>query len=100
MGRLTADEVCDGFKMNVILFEVAVLLTMFGAGAGMTKALPPPDNTCGRNASPPVPIGCSEKPLYTIPVCSPVIVCGLVLEESVPVTVFTPAIPNPVRVYV
>jgi hypothetical protein len=84
--------------MNVILFEVAVLLTMFGAGAGMTKGLPPLENTCGRNASPPVPIGCSEKPLYKAPVCIPVIVCGLVVEESVPVTVVTPA--TPVRVYV
>jgi hypothetical protein len=93
VGRLTADAVCDGLKMNVILFEVAVLLTIFGAGAGMTKALPPLE--CGRNGTP-VLIGCSEKPVYKAPVCSPVIICGLVVEESVPVTVVTPV--PPVRV--
>ena len=71
---------------------------MVGAGAGITKAFPPLENTYGTNGIPVVPIGCSVKPVYNAPACSPVIVCGLVVEESVPVAVVTPV--PPVRVYV
>jgi len=44
---------------------------------------------------PAVPTGCKINRLYNIPACNPVIVCGLVVEDNVPVAVLVP-----VNVYV
>jgi hypothetical protein len=60
------------------------------ATAGDVRAFPVLENTYGRNPVPPVPTGCNVNPLYNPPGCNPVIVCGLVVEEIVPVTVFVP----------
>ena len=48
----------------------------------------------GRNV-PAVPTGCNVNPVQNAPACSPVIVWGLVIEDSVPVAVL-----EPVSVYV